>query len=70
MNYYYFFKVSRLKKIEYEAKFKELERICQPIISKTYQSGANSSNMPNMETNTGFSDRGNNIKGPKIEEVD
>merc|ERR1711959_530207 len=58
------------EKTEYEAKLKELEGICQPIISKAYQSGANPSNMPNMETNTGSSDRGSDTKGPKIEEVD
>jgi len=59
-----------VEETEYEAKLKELEGICQPIISKAYQSGANPSNMPNMETNTGSSDRGSDTKGPKIEEVD
>merc|ERR1740138_767569 len=54
---------------DYEAKLKELEGICQPIISKTYQSGANPDNMPNMGDGTG-SAGGNDTKGPKIEEVD
>jgi L1 cell adhesion molecule like protein len=59
-----------VEETEYEAKLKELESLCQPIISKAYQSGANPSSMPNMGTNTGSSAQDNNTKGPKIEEVD
>merc|ERR1712232_870479 len=59
-----------VEETEYEAKLKELEGICQPIISKAYQSGAGSGGMPNMETNAGSSGGDNSNKGPKIEEVD
>merc|ERR1711959_150146 len=59
-----------VEEADYEAKLKELEGICQPIISKAYQSGAGSDSMPNMETNTGSHVGGNDSKGPKIEEVD
>ncbi|CAH2037420.1 unnamed protein product [Thlaspi arvense] len=52
---------------EFEYKLKELEGICNPIISKMYQSGAGAG-APNggMPTDSGSGGSG----GPKIEEVD
>lgn len=51
---------------EFEYKLKELEGICNPIISKMYQGGAAAGGMP---TDGDFSSSGA-AGGPKIEEVD
>jgi L1 cell adhesion molecule like protein len=56
------------EKAEYEAKLKELEDICNPIMAKMYQSGAASGNMP--DTTPGSSQSNNANKGPTFEEVD
>merc|ERR1711918_152959 len=48
------------EKAEYEAKLKELEDICNPIMAKMYQSGATSGNMP--DTTPGSSQEGNTNK--------
>merc|ERR1711904_69045 len=58
------------EKAEYEAKHKELEGICNPILSKMYQSGSESGKMPNAGGHAGSASWGNNSEGPKIEEVD
>ncbi|CAH8252484.1 unnamed protein product [Arabidopsis lyrata] len=53
---------------EFEYKLKELEGICNPIISKMYQGGAGGPT-GGMPTDGGFSNSGG-AGGPKIEEVD
>lgn len=53
---------------EFEYKLKELEGICNPIISKMYQ-GAAGGPTGGMPTDGGFSSSGG-AGGPKIEEVD
>ncbi|KAG7591854.1 Heat shock protein 70kD C-terminal domain superfamily [Arabidopsis thaliana x Arabidopsis arenosa] len=53
---------------EFEYKLKELEGICNPIISKMYQGGAGGPT-GGMPTDGGFSSSGG-AGGPKIEEVD
>merc|ERR1711918_256756 len=58
------------EKTEYEAKHKELEQICNPILSKMYQGGSESGKMPNTGACAGSASWGNNSEGPKIEEVD
>merc|ERR1712159_862501 len=54
------------EKAEYEAKLKELEDICNPIMAKMYQSGATPGNMTEPTTAAGS---GNSNKGPTFEEV-
>merc|ERR1712118_333011 len=56
------------EKAEYETKLKELEDICNPIMSKMYQSGATPGNM--SDPTSGSSQSGNTNKGPTFEEVD
>uniref|UniRef100_A0A1J3IGE6 Heat shock 70 kDa protein 5 n=2 Tax=Noccaea caerulescens TaxID=107243 RepID=A0A1J3IGE6_NOCCA len=51
---------------EFEYKLKELEGICNPIISKMYQGGAPNGGMPT----DGGSGSSGGAGGPKIEEVD
>merc|ERR1711881_95081 len=55
------------EKAEYEAKHKELEGICNPILSKMYQGGSESGKMPDVGGHAGSSSWGNNSQGPKIE---
>ncbi|KAL2464344.1 Heat shock 70 kDa protein 5 [Forsythia ovata] len=57
---------------ELEDKLKELEGICNPIISKMYQEGGSSgaSMGEDMPGGGGGSDRSSGGAGPKIEEVD
>jgi heat shock 70kDa protein 1/2/6/8 len=50
---------------EFEAKQKELEAVCNPIISKTYGAGAAGGGMPG-----GAAPQGASGPGPTIEEVD
>ncbi|KAK6795600.1 hypothetical protein RDI58_009054 [Solanum bulbocastanum] len=59
---------------EFEDKLKELENLCNPIISKMYQGGAGG-DMPmggSADTGAGYGQGGSaaNGPGPKIEEVD
>merc|ERR1719379_1644608 len=56
------------EKAEYEAKLKELEDICNPIMAKMYQSGATTGDMPNATAGSSFNNSPN--KGPTFEEVD
>jgi L1 cell adhesion molecule like protein len=56
------------EKAEYEAKLKELEDICNPIMAKMYQSGATPGNMPDAATGSSGENTAN--KGPTFEEVD
>merc|ERR1711998_90689 len=56
------------EKAEYEAKLKELEDICNPIIAKMYQSDAKPGNMPDAASGSSYG--GNSNKGPTFEEVD
>merc|ERR1712193_427906 len=51
------------EKSEYEAKHKELEGICNPILSKMYQSGSESGKMPNAGGHAGSASWGNNSEG-------
>ncbi|KAL1340308.1 hypothetical protein AAHE18_09G004700 [Arachis hypogaea] len=60
---------------EFEDKLKELEGLCNPIISKMYQGGAGAGDVPMGGGADGASygnasSGGNNGAGPKIEEVD
>merc|ERR1712185_556582 len=55
------------EKSEYETKHKELEQICNPILSKMYQGGSESGKMPNTGASAGSASWGNNSEGPKIE---
>ncbi|XP_051147845.1 heat shock 70 kDa protein-like [Andrographis paniculata] len=54
---------------EFEDKLKELEGVCNPIISKMYQGGAGGDDMPGSGGGSGGSG-GAAAGGPKIEEVD
>merc|ERR1712193_163930 len=56
------------EKAEYEAKLKELEDICNPIMAKMYQSGATPGNMSDPTSASKHS--GDTNKGPTFEEVD
>jgi L1 cell adhesion molecule like protein len=58
------------EKSEYEAKHKELEGVCNPILSKMYQGSSESSNMPKAGGCAGSTAWGGPSEGPKIEEVD
>ncbi|CAG9315841.1 unnamed protein product [Blepharisma stoltei] len=55
---------------EYEAKQKELENVCNPIMMKIYQKGG----VPNMNgmngTPGGQKNEGSQGRGPTVEEVD
>merc|ERR1711998_828048 len=55
------------EKAEYEAKHKELEGICNPILSKMYQGGPDSAKMPHSGGSAGSASWGDNSQGPKIE---
>jgi len=55
------------EKADYEAKLKELEAICNPIMTKMYQGNATADGMP---TGTGAAAGSGCDKGPNIEEVD
>jgi len=62
-------------KEEYEAKQKDVEKICMPIITKLYQAAGGApgaeSGMPDFgQTAPDFGDAKPTGKGPKIEEVD
>merc|ERR1712190_295317 len=50
-------------KTEYEAMLKELENVCNPILSKIYQGNSTPNDMPNTGASAGSSG------GPKIEEL-
>ncbi len=53
---------------EFEHKLKELEDICNPIITRLYQGGAGG--MPGGAAPGGAAPSGGSGAGPKIEEVD
>lgn len=55
---------------ELEDKMKELEGLCNPIISKMYQGGGAGGDMPMPGGETPSYDGGSTGPGPKIEEVD
>lgn len=55
---------------ELEDKLKELEGICNPIISKMYQGGAGAGDVPMGDGHSGGSTGSGSGAGPKIEEVD
>jgi len=59
---------------EYEAKQKELESLCNPILAKVYQSAGGAGGMPDMGGMPDFGQSSSEAKstgpGPKIEEVD
>jgi len=57
---------------EFEDKLKELEGLCNPIMSKMYQGGGGGGGMPDMGGAGGAPppDAGGSSSGPKIEEVD
>ncbi|BFZ06228.1 hypothetical protein BsWGS_09267 [Bradybaena similaris] len=57
---------------EFEHKQKEIEGICNPIISKLYQGGAGGAGMPNFSAGAGAGAgaAGSGSSGPTIEEVD
>ncbi|GAA41477.1 heat shock 70kDa protein 1/8 [Clonorchis sinensis] len=58
------------EKDEYEHKQKELEKVCNPIITKMYQgSGGGGGGMPGGMPG-GFPGSGGGARGPTIEEVD
>merc|ERR1712159_825055 len=54
------------EKAEYEAKLKELEDICNPIMAKMYQSGANSGNMTDPTSAHSGSTSTPNIRGSRL----
>merc|ERR1711959_22553 len=56
------------EKAEYEAKLKELEDICNPIMAKMYQSGTTPGDMTDPASTS--SHGGGSNKGPTFEEVD
>lgn len=62
------------EKEEFEHKMKELEGVCNPIITKMYQgaggAGAAPGGMPDMGGAAGAAPEGSTGPGPKIEEVD
>merc|ERR1711933_128854 len=58
------------EKINYETKLKELEHLCNPILSKAYQGAAAPNCAPDMGSSAGPAGGESNFKGPKIEEVD
>jgi len=64
------------EKEEYEAKQKEVEGVCQPIVMKIYQQGGapgGAGGMPDFGGADGGADSGassNPSAGPKVEEVD
>jgi L1 cell adhesion molecule like protein len=55
---------------EFEDKMKELEGICNPIISKMYQGAGGAAGMDEDVPNGGAGTGGGSGAGPKIEEVD
>ncbi|KAJ8553561.1 hypothetical protein K7X08_024239 [Anisodus acutangulus] len=57
---------------DFEDKLKELESLCNPIISKMYQGGAGGDVPMGADTGAGYAKGGSaaNGPGPKIEEVD
>ncbi|CAL4938771.1 unnamed protein product [Urochloa decumbens] len=55
---------------EFEDKMKELEGICNPIISKMYQGAGGAAGMDEDMPSGGASNGGGSGAGPKIEEVD
>jgi L1 cell adhesion molecule like protein len=55
---------------EFEDKMKELEGICNPIISKMYQGGDGAAGMDEDMPSGGAANGGGSGAGPKIEEVD
>ncbi|AQL07640.1 Heat shock 70 kDa protein 5 [Zea mays] len=55
---------------EFEDKMKELESICNPIISQMYQGGAGAAGMDEDVPGGGAGNGGGSGAGPKIEEVD
>merc|ERR1711972_476241 len=59
-----------VEKTDYETKLKELEHLCNPILSKAYQGAAAPNCAPDMGSNAGPVGAESNFKGPKIEEVD
>jgi L1 cell adhesion molecule like protein len=60
------------EKSSYEAKLKELEELCNPIMTKMYQGGASSHASTNGVPETGASSThgGTSGRGPTVEEVD
>jgi heat shock protein 1/8 len=62
---------SEAEKDEFEAKQKELEAICNPIVTKMYQSaGGAPSDMADDDVTADASSGASSSKGPKIEELD
>ncbi|OMO85623.1 Heat shock protein 70 family [Corchorus capsularis] len=55
---------------ELEDKLKELEGLCNPIISNMYQGGAAAAGGAEMPGGGGYASSGGSGAGPKIEEVD
>ena len=55
---------------EFEDKMKELESICNPIISKMYQGAGGAAGMDEDAPSGGAGTGGGSGAGPKIEEVD
>merc|ERR1712151_1453532 len=53
------------EKINYETKLKELEHLCNPILSKIYQGAAAPNYTPNMGSSAGPAGGESNFKGPK-----
>jgi len=71
-------KTDAADKEEYEAKQKELEKVCNPIITKLYQSAGGAGGMPGGMPGGGFPGAqaggpqpgSGETSGPTIEEVD
>ncbi|KAG2431612.1 hypothetical protein HYH02_013305 [Chlamydomonas schloesseri] len=55
---------------EFEHHLKELENVCNPIITRLYQGGAGAGGMPGGAPGGGAAPSGGSGAGPKIEEVD
>nr|P25840.2 RecName: Full=Heat shock 70 kDa protein [Chlamydomonas reinhardtii]AAB00730.2 70 kDa heat shock protein [Chlamydomonas reinhardtii] len=55
---------------EFEHHLKELEGLCNPIITRLYQGGAGAGGMPGGGAGAGAAPSGGSGAGPKIEEVD
>ncbi|KAG2445402.1 hypothetical protein HXX76_000024 [Chlamydomonas incerta] len=55
---------------EFEHHLKELEGVCNPIITRLYQGGAGAGGMPGGAPGAGAAPSGGSGAGPKIEEVD
>lgn len=61
------------EKEEFDDKQKEVEKVCNPIITKLYQAAGSAGGMPNFDpssASTGGATPGGGSAGPTIEEVD